>query len=79
MNQYQPIHWYFVIGVSFLLTIVLVSVLAFWYYLAIFAPMELNIRRQMLNKKILNALEIKYCSNSTYENAKIKRYCESLK
>lgn len=80
MERYpQIVNWYFVTGMAILASGIIVSGVAFWYYIAIFAPMQQNIRRQALNQKIINAIEQKYCTGTTYANEKVKKYCEYSK
>ncbi len=69
MDRYpQIINWYFVIGMAILAFGIVISGITFWYYIAIFAPMQQNIRRQALNQRLIDAIEKKYCLGTTYAN-----------
>lgn len=79
MDPYrQTIHWYFVMGMSLLSFGIIFSGFAFWYYYAIFALIEQNMRRQIINQKIIDAIEKKYCSDAAHASDRIQRYCASL-
>lgn len=79
MDPYrQTIHWYFIMGMSFLTFSIILSGFAFWYYYAILAPIQQNARRQIINQKIIDVLEKKYCGSKNYANERTKKFCESL-